>query len=182
LLVVRLGAAKPAIMSGPRDDRHRCRCALATRVIRDMARSEPSADERFPAISVRQPAADLIVRGAMHRDRRTRPTRFRGWMLVHASQAVRREDVARHRAALGLERDETYEPERGKLVGIAWLEDCIADGREWTYVWSKPKRFRVAVPCRGHYSIPFYVPATLVRGTPAEKVKAGKLVPADPSA
>jgi hypothetical protein len=146
-----------------------------------MARSGPSAADRFPAISVRQPAADLIVRGAMRRDRRTRPTRFRGWMLVHASQAVRREDVARHRAALGLERDETYEPERGKLVGIAWLEDCVADGEEWTYVWSKPKRFRVAVPCRGHYSIPFYVPATLVRGTPAEKVKAGKLVAPDPS-
>ena len=140
----------------------------------EMARSDPSA-ERFPAISVRQPAADLIVRGALRRDRRTRPTRFRGWMLVHASQGVRREEVARHRAALGLERDAAYEPERGKLVGMAWLEDCVADGKEWAYLWAKPKRFRVPVPCRGHYSIPFYVPASLVRGTPAEKVKAGKL-------
>jgi hypothetical protein len=96
-------------------------------------------------------------------------------MLVHASQAVRREDVARHRAALGLDRDEAYEPERGKLVGIAWLEDCVADGEEWTYVWSRPKRFRVAVPCRGHYSIPFYVPASLVRGTPAARVTPGRL-------
>ncbi len=141
-----------------------------------MARSDPSAD-RFPAISVRQPAADLIVRGALRRDRRTRPTRFRGWMLVHASRAVRREDVARHRAALGLERDAVYEPEVGKLVGIAWLADCVAQGKEWSYVWSRPKRFRVAVPCRGHYSIPFYVPAALVAGTPAEKLKAGKLEP-----
>ena len=140
----------------------------------EMPRTDPSA-ERFPAISVRQPAADLIVRGALRRDRRTRPTRFRGWMLVHASQGVRREDVARHRAALGLERDAEYEPERGKLIGMAWLEDCVADGKEWAYLWAKPKRFRVAVPCRGHYSIPFYVPASLVRGTPAEKVKAGKL-------
>jgi hypothetical protein len=140
-----------------------------------MARSDTSAAGRFPAISVRQPSADLIVRGAMRRDRRTRPTRFRGWMLVHASKAVRREEVTRHRAALGLDRDEAYAPERGKLVGIAWLEDCVAEGKEWTYVWSRSKRFRVAVPCRGHYSIPFYVPASLVRGTPAEKVKAGKL-------
>ena len=140
-----------------------------------MARSAPPDPDRFPAISVRQPAADLIVRGAMRRDRRSRPTRFRGWVLVHASQAVRRDDVGRHRAALGLGRNETYEPERGKLVGIAWLEDCVADGSEWAYVWSRPKRFRVAVPCRGHYSIPFYVPASLVKGTPAEKVTAGKL-------
>jgi hypothetical protein len=140
-----------------------------------MPRSAPSAAGRFPAISVRQPSADLIVRGAMRRDRRSRPTRFRGWVLVHAAQAVRREDVARHRAALGLDRDEEYAPERGKIVGIAWLADCVADGSEWAYVWSRPRRFRTAVPCRGHYSIPFYVPASVVKGTPAEKLKPGKL-------
>ena len=144
-----------------------------------MPRSASVAAERFPAISVRQPAADLIVRGAMRRDRRSRPTRFRGWVLVHAAQTVRCEDVARYRAALGLERDEEYAPERGKIVGIAWLEDCVADGSEWAYVWSRPRRFRTAVPCRGHYSIPFYVPASAVKGTPAEKVKPGKLEKAD---
>jgi len=140
-----------------------------------MPRPAHSAVDRFPAISVRQPSADLIVRGAMRRDRRSRPTRFRGWVLVHAAQAVRREEVVRHRAALGLDRNEEYAPERGKIVGIAWLEDCVADGSEWAYVWSRPRRFRTAVPYRGHYSIPFYVPASVVKGTPAEKVKPGKL-------
>ncbi len=132
-----------------------------------MARSHPSSAERFPAISVRQPAADQIVRGTKRRDVRSRPSKFRGWILIHASQTFRRGDLPRS----------APEPERGKLVGIAWLEDCVADGEEWTYVWSRPKRFRVAVPCRGHYSIPFYVPASLVRGTPAEKVKPGRLEP-----
>ena len=130
-----------------------------------MARSDPSAD-RFPAISVRQPAADSIVRGALRRDRRSRPTRFRGWMLVHASQAISPADRSR---------TDAEKVERGKLLGLVRLEDCVKDGDAWAYVWKSPRRFRTAIPCRGHYSIPFYVPASLVRGTPAEKVKAGKL-------
>ena len=130
-----------------------------------MARSDPSAD-RFPAISVRQPAADLIVRGALRRDRRTRPTRFRGWMLVHASQTISPDDRSR---------TDAEKVERGKLLGLVRLEDCVKDGDAWAYLWKSPRRFRTPIPCRGHYSIPFYVPASLVRGTPAEKLKAGKL-------
>jgi hypothetical protein len=130
-----------------------------------MARSAPSSAERFPAISIRQPAAGRIVLGAQRRDVRTRPSRFRGWILIHASQTLLRSDLPA----------DAPDPERGKIVGIAWLEDCVADGKMWTYVWSRAKRFRVAVPCRGHYSIPFYVPAKLVKGTPAEKLKPGQL-------
>jgi hypothetical protein len=125
-----------------------------------------SSNAHFPAISVRQPSADRIVRGVLQRDRRSRPTRFRGWLLVHASQTLSRAD--RSKADAG-------ELERGKLLGLARLEDCVKDGDAWAYVWKSPRRFRTAIPCRGHYSIPFYVPASLVRGTPAEKVKAGKL-------
>ncbi len=94
---------------------------------------------------------------------------------MHAAQTVRKDEVARRRAALGLARGAEYEPERGKLLGVVRLEGCVAEGDGWKYVWAKPRRFRVAVPCRGHYSIPFYVPVSLVRGTPAEKVPPGKL-------
>lgn len=130
-----------------------------------MARSRPPDADRFPAISVRQPGADQIVRGAKRRDVRSRPSKFRGWILVHASQTFRRADLAKG----------APEPERGKLLGIARLEDCVKDGDGWNYVWAKPRRFRVAVPFRGHYSIPFYVPASLVRGTPAARVTPGKV-------
>ncbi|MDQ5873339.1 MAG: ASCH domain-containing protein [Acidobacteriota bacterium] len=132
-----------------------------------MVRSRPSAADRFPAISVRQPAADEIVRGKKRRDVRSRPSRFRGWILIHASQTFRRAELPTG----------APEPERGKLLGIARLEDCVKEGDGWSYVWTKPQRFRVAVPCRGHYSIPFYVPASLVRGTPAARVKPGTLTP-----
>jgi hypothetical protein len=130
-----------------------------------MARSRIPDGDRFPAISIRQPAADQIVRGTKRRDVRSRPSRFRGWILIHASQTLRRGDLPKG----------APEPERGKLLGLARLDVCVKDGDGWSYVWAKPQRFRVAVPCRGHYSIPFYVPASLVKGTPAARVKAGKV-------
>jgi hypothetical protein len=131
-----------------------------------MARSE--RNDVFPAISLRQPNADRIIRGEKRRDSRSRPTRFRGWILVHASATFRKEDASRESdAAL----------DRGKLVGIVQLEDCVENGDGWTYVWKNPRRLRAPIPCRGHYSIPFYVPAKLVAGTAAGRVTAGKLMP-----
>jgi hypothetical protein len=117
----------------------------------------------FPAISVRQPNADAIVRGEKSHDVRSRPSRFRGWILVHASLAKPAGDSA--------------DLERGKLVGMARLDDCVRGDGGWTYSWKSAKRFRAAIPCPGHYSIPFYVPAALLRGTPAAKVTPGKLTP-----
>ena len=131
-----------------------------------MARSRPPAAGRFPAISVRQPAAGEIVRGTKRRDVRSRPSSFRGWILIHASRTLRRTDFPKG----------SPEPERGKILGMARLEDCVKDGDGWSYVWTNPKRFRVPVPSRGHYSIPFYVPASLVRGTPAARVTPGRIL------
>jgi hypothetical protein len=124
----------------------------------------PRAEKKhpgFPAISLRQPNADRIIRGEKRRDRRSRPTRFRGWLLVHAS--------------LAKSADESTDRERGKLLGLVQLEDCVKDGDGWTYVWKSPRRFRTAIACRGHYSIPFYVPAKLVSESPAATVRPGKL-------
>ena len=50
---------------------------------------------RFPAISIRQPSADRILRGPLKRDVRSRPTRFRGWILLHASRTLSREERAK---------------------------------------------------------------------------------------
>lgn len=131
-----------------------------------MARSRPPDPDRFPAISIRQPSADQIVRGTKRRDVRSRPSNFRGRILIHASKTLRRADLPKG----------APDPERGKLLGIARLEDCVKDGDGWSYLWPKPRRFRVAVPCRGHYSIPFYVPASLVWATPAARVTPGRIV------
>lgn len=131
-----------------------------------MPRARTKEFSRFPAISVRQPNADRIIRGEKRRDVRSRPTRFRGWILVHASQTLPRQDASK---------SGDRELERGALLGMVQLEGCVKDGDGWAYLWKSPRRFRTAIACRGHYSIPFYVPASLLRGTPAEKVSPGKL-------
>ncbi|HEY6065171.1 MAG TPA: hypothetical protein VIY96_03390 [Thermoanaerobaculia bacterium] len=131
-----------------------------------MARTGRKRPSGFPAISIRQPNADRIIGGRRERDTRSRPTRFRGWLLVHASQTFR----AKEAASAG-DRD----LDRGKLLGIVQLDDCVKDGDGWTYVWRNPRRFRTAIPCRGHYSIPFYVPARLVAATAAARATPGKL-------
>jgi hypothetical protein len=130
-----------------------------------MPRAKKSDHPGFPAISVRQPNADRIIRGERRRDTRSRPTRFRGWLLLHASRTFRRKAAAKGEADL----------ERGKLLGIVQLDDCVKENDGWTYVWKSPRRFREAIACRGHYSIPFYVPTRVVAGTPAAKVTPGKL-------
>jgi hypothetical protein len=130
------------------------------------SRSERRGPDRFPAISLRQPNADRIIRGEKSRDSRSRPTRFRGWILLHASQTFHRDDAARPGDA---------DLERGKILGLAQLADCVQNGDGWTYMWKNPRRFHTPIPCRGHYSIPFYVPASLVAGTPAARVTPGKL-------
>jgi hypothetical protein len=131
-----------------------------------MARARAKRHPGFPAISVRQPSADRIIRGEMRRDTRSRPTRFRGWMLLHASRTFRRREASKENNA---------DLERGALLGIVRLEDCVKKGDGWAYVWKSPRRFRSAIACRGHYSIPFYVPSKVLRGTAAEKLTPGKL-------
>ena len=119
----------------------------------------------FPAISVRQPNAERIIAGEMRHDTRSRPTRFRGWILVHASRSFpRRASMKTGRAV----------PELGKLLGLVKLDDCVADGAGWKYVWKSPRRFRTPIACRGHYSIPFYVPSKLV-AAPTAGFSPGKL-------
>ena len=131
-----------------------------------MGRTGTKRHSGFPAISVRQPNADRIIGGQRRRDSRSRPTRFRGWILLHASQTFRRRDASDADAGA---------LERGKILGLVRLDDCVREGDAWTYVWKSPRRFRTAIAYRGHYSIPFYVPAKLVAGTPAARVEPGSL-------
>jgi hypothetical protein len=133
-----------------------------------MPRAEKKKHSGFPAISLRQPNADRIIRGEKRRDTRSRPTRFRGWLLLHASKTIRRGDARK---------ESDRKLERGKVLGLVRLQDCVKAGDGWTYAWRGPRRFRTAIACRGHYSIPFYVPAKLRAGTAAAKVTPGKLTP-----
>jgi hypothetical protein len=64
----------------------------------------------YPALSLRQPWADLIVNGIKNIENRSRPTRFRGRLLIHASKKVEWERVEKYYKLLGLVSPENYQP------------------------------------------------------------------------
>ncbi|MGE0753117.1 MAG: ASCH domain-containing protein [Variibacter sp.] len=73
-------------------------------------------------ITVRQPWAHLIVSGSKNIENRTRPTKYRGPVLIHAAKA-RNADVCQEE---GFHPDEL---ERGCVIGIANIIDCVTSHR-----------------------------------------------------
>ena len=86
------------------------------------------------ALSIRQPWAWLIVNGHKDIENRTWPTRFRGRVLIHASKGMTRDeydDVADflEYTETGIALPKREELERGGIVGVATITDCIPADR-----------------------------------------------------
>ena len=80
------------------------------------------------ALSIRQPWAWLIANGHKHIENRDWPTRFRGRFLIHASKGMTRQeynDTKDFANSMGVEIPAFNELERGGLVGVAHLYDCV---------------------------------------------------------
>ncbi|WP_431276219.1 ASCH domain-containing protein [Variovorax ureilyticus] len=90
------------------------------------------------ALSIRQPWAWLIVHGGKDIENRTWSTRYRGPVLIHAAKGMTRDEwesawILAHgtgaspkAVAAGITRDTI---ERGGIVGIADLVDCVPSAR-----------------------------------------------------
>ncbi|WP_043345178.1 ASCH domain-containing protein [Cupriavidus basilensis] len=83
-------------------------------------------------LSVRQPWAWLIVNGHKDIENRTWPTKYRGRLLIHASKGMTRADYEAGMATALAVGFRSYFPrdqdlERGGIVGIATLTDCLRD-------------------------------------------------------
>ncbi len=121
------------------------------------------------ALSIRQPWAWLIVNGHKDIENRTWPTRVRGRVLIHASKGMTRgeyEDVedylcevfetGPHDAQfITLPKFEALE--RGGIVGVATITDCVASERRAS-TWHMEGQFGFQVadakvlpfmPCKG---------------------------------
>jgi hypothetical protein len=92
-------------------------------------------------LSIRQPWAWLIVNGHKDIENRTWPTMFRGEFLIHASKGMTRDEYeqASHFAFhvyggcdLGLPNFEALE--RGGIVGIAEITDCVSSSKSPWFV------------------------------------------------
>jgi hypothetical protein len=122
------------------------------------------------ALSIRQPWAELILRGKKKIEVRSRPTNIRGPMYLYAS-LTRGADDAKCRASTGC----TWEGlDRGKLVGIIEITDCRelreTDGRAagfpinfdptCSFAWVvKPiKRLAKPIESKAHAQPSFFFP------------------------
>lgn len=123
------------------------------------------------AISIRQPWAWLIVNGYKDIENRSWPTNFRGRILIHASKGMTRDDYEDGQEALlyagkfadlsGVAIPAFDEIERGGIVGVATIADCIP-GSERTSPWHMMGQFGFRltdarplplIPCRGQLGI-----------------------------
>ncbi|WP_321865680.1 ASCH domain-containing protein [Paraburkholderia tropica] len=137
------------------------------------------------ALSIRQPWAWLIANGHKDIENRTWSTKFRGPVLIHAGKGMTRDeyDFAKDFVFGGegippelfFDLPEFNELERGGIVGIATITDCVPpalakspwhiDGSfGFQIADAKPTQF---LPCKGALSFFDVAPEVLalVRGT-----------------
>jgi hypothetical protein len=100
------------------------------------------------ALTIRQPWAELIIRGEKDVENRSWKTDHRGPLLIHAATAVDRAACEAHGISLDVP--------RGALVGIVELVDVTRDrtsrwhkdGR-WGWYLARARRFDRPVPLPG---------------------------------
>ncbi|HVF59232.1 MAG TPA: ASCH domain-containing protein [Thermoanaerobaculia bacterium] len=132
----------------------------------------------FPALSVRQPWADLIVWGIKDVENRTWRTDFRGNLLIHAGMRIDEEGVGRVERLYGLLLPLDYRSRTGAVLGMVRLVDCVRASRSpffsgpYGFVVEGAVDFGEPVLFPGRLGI-FPVPRAVLRGTPAFDAAAG---------
>ena len=133
------------------------------------------------ALSIRQPWAWAILHAGKTVENRSRPTRHRGPLLIHASKSRRTSDAwpsAEWRKRFGIERPPRAELPTGALVGVVEVVACLplaewkawhADGDPrathpeamtspwaegpWCWVLAEPRAFEKPVPWKGQQNL-----------------------------
>lgn len=138
--------------------------------------------QTFPAITIHQPWADLIVRGVKDIENRPWPTRLRGWILVHAGKKIARDALNRDNLKLlKVSSKDDYQPNISAIIGVVQITDCVTESSsQWFlgpygFVLEKAVRFQKPIPYSGKLGI-HYVPVRLLKGTKAEAVQPGRLM------
>lgn len=108
------------------------------------------------AITIRQPWAELIVRGEKDVENRSWRTRHRGPLLIHAGTRAHRE----HFAAYGVPDD----ADRSAIIGVVEVVDCTQEATSdwhqagsWGWYLARAKRFAKPIPMKGRRGL-FDVP------------------------
>ena len=120
-------------------------------------------------IVIRQPWAWAILHGSKDIENRTWATRYRGTLLIQASASrpTKRtlEEARLFARKRGVELPEDFE--RGGIVGMVQLEDCVTSSRsKWFegpvgWMLSRPKKLKF-IPLKGRLGL-FDAPQEIIR-------------------
>ncbi|HEY1417902.1 MAG TPA: ASCH domain-containing protein [Myxococcaceae bacterium] len=112
------------------------------------------------AITIRQPWAELIVRGEKDVENRSWRTRHRGPLLIHAGGRAHRELFGQH----GVPDD----AQLSAIIGLVEVVDCTQEKTSawhepgsWGWYLARPRRFKKPIPMKGRGGL-FEVPARKV--------------------
>src|SRR5487761_1872329 len=95
------------------------------------------APEQLKALSIRQPWAELILRGDKTVEYRTQPTKTRGRVYIYA--ALGSADLA-DAEVLRLLGSPLVEVPRGVIVGTVEINDCVGSDGEYEWCLANPER------------------------------------------
>jgi hypothetical protein len=119
------------------------------------------------ALTVRQPWAELIIRGQKDVENRSRTTTHRGQLAIHAG--------------LGLDSSEPKvqgELDRGAIIGVVDVVGCVQGSKspwavsgQWHWLLANPRRLSKPIPYRGALGLWTVDPAT--EGLIRSRLRAG---------
>jgi len=100
---------------------------------------------KLKGLSLRQPWAELVIRGVQQVEQRTRPVRIRGRVYIYASLGrLDPLDEADAAAEYGLDVDSLP---RGVVIGTVEIADCVDVGYgEYEWKLENPQRLPQPVP------------------------------------
>lgn len=100
--------------------------------------------EKLKGLSLRQPWAELVIRGEKTVEYRSRPVNIRGRIYIYASLGrLHADDEADAAEEYGLDVDGLP---RGVVIGTVEITDCLDNGGEYEWQLSKPVRLPKPLP------------------------------------
>ena len=104
--------------------------------------------DQIKALTIHQPFASLIVAGIKDVENRSRPTKYRGLLAIHAGLAADDDAMTAHGHLI-----DDYP--RGVILGTVRVIDCVRDSksewadRSWHWQLADPQPFETPIPAKG---------------------------------
>jgi hypothetical protein len=100
------------------------------------------------ALTLRQPFASLVIAGVKDVENRSRPTKYRGVLAIHAGLAIDNDVMTAHRHLID-------DMPAGALIGTVRVIDCVQDSEsewaipgQWHWILADPRPFDAPIAAK----------------------------------